>query len=141
MARRRAHRERPHDLAWHEAQLAEPWKNYVDLNTGRYLSPGAYARALEGKRQQMFMHDRQPQRMRELVAEHNVNRGVQLYGEEMRASVQKCRHGRFPASCAQCTYDKAVAARARDGGEVKRNAPRTAADILRRRGEGARSDD
>lgn len=133
MARRRAHRRHVHDLAWHEEQLAEPWKNYVNLETGRYLSPGAYARALEGKRQQMHAHDRQPKRMRELVAEHNINKAMEIYRQEMLATLERCKHGRPPASCAQCTYDRAQQAKGRGGEDLTRKA-RTVDDILKRRG-------
>jgi predicted metal-binding protein len=61
-------------------------------------------RWLEGKRQQMDMHDMQPQRLRQLVAEHNVSKAQAIYNAELMAANPKCPHGRFPGTCGQCAW-------------------------------------
>src|SRR5262245_32072597 len=70
------------------------------------MTPRNYERALIGKRQQMQAHDSQPEALRMLVAEHNINKGMELYRKQLLAA-PKCPHGRLEASCAQCTYQKA----------------------------------
>jgi hypothetical protein len=104
MRRKRSHER--HDWAWHEAHLATPWLSYHTA-TGRPLSEREWREGIEGKRQQMTMHDGQPPLMRQLVAEHNVRKAVELYRLEMH-NAPKCPHGRVEASCAQCTFQKAT---------------------------------
>lgn len=111
--------------------MARPWESFAHLSDdGRALRPMSeqqWRRGLDGKRQQMAAHDAQPQRMRELVGEHNVTKAVAIYREEQFAR-PRCQHGRLPESCAQCTY---AAARGRDGAEVTRKGG-TALDRVRR---------
>ena len=144
MARRKRQRLERHGPDWHEAQLAQPWLNYSVLDeAGRAVRPltaREYEKAMHGKRQQMAMHDTQPQRMRELVAEHNVRRGQELYALELRTTTAKCPHGRYGPSCAQCTYvraqDAVRAATGRTGEELTRTARGSAAaDMIARRAD------
>jgi len=153
MARRRRHRLERHGPDWHEAQLAQPWLNYSVLDEDgrpvRPLTEAEYEKGVRGKQQQMQMHDMQPKRMRELVAEHNVRKGQELYALELRTTTAKCPHGRYGPSCAQCTYDRAQAAvraqretsgglpvAGRNGEELTRTARTgTVADIIARRGK------
>jgi len=98
------------------------------------MTPRNYERALTGKRQQMQAHDSQPPRVRELVAEHNVEKGRALYRAELLAA-PKCPHGRLEASCAQCTYQKAKQAREamdRRGEVLTRKSGDGAAAVLER---------
>lgn len=119
---RRPRRRHVHDLAWHEAQAATPWLDYWDMDRERYMTEREYHKRLDGKRAQMEMHDRQPVRLRQLVGEHGVKRGQEIYHAETLASIERCHHGRPARSCAQCTYDAAIKQRAatRDGTEVTR---------------------
>ncbi len=152
--RRRRSRIERHGLDWHAHQLSQPWLNYSVLDdSGRPVRPlteREYERGLNGKAQQMAMHDAQPPRVRELVREHNVTKGQQLYAEELRASrAHRCPHGRYGPSCAQCTYDRAQAALrarsqavaetsgglpvSRSGEELTRKSKVSAEDVLARR--------
>lgn len=145
MARRRFRKSEHHGPDWHEAMLAEPWNNYSTTgDKPRPLTPREYEHGMRGKREQMEMHDRQPKRMRELVGEHNINKAITLYREEVRAlpKSDRCSHGRFPESCPQCVWARAQEARerpkGRDGTEVTRKQSETVAELLARRGTWSR---
>jgi hypothetical protein len=133
--RRNRRRERPHDWQWHEEQLAQPWASFAvfneDGNTVGTLSEKRWRTGLEGKRQQMAAHDAQPQRVRELVAEHNVQRGLELYRSELLAA-PKCRHGRYAASCAQCAWADRPTVTGRDGAALTRQGRRGTGEALER---------
>lgn len=142
--RRNRKRERPHDWQWHEERLAQPWASFVvrdeDGEVTGTLSERRWRAGLEGKRQQMAAHDAQPRRVRELVAEHNMQRGLELYRSELLAA-PKCRHGRYAASCAQCAWADRPAVTGRDGAALMRQGAGGAQGVLerarQRRGEDA----
>jgi len=118
---RRRRRERPHDWSWHEERLAEPWASFAVLNEDKTrvvgtLTERRWRQALDGKRQQMAAHDAQPERLRRLVAEHNVTEGQRRYREGL-LSGPRCPHGRLEQVCAQCTYR---AAQGRSGATIER---------------------
>lgn len=123
MPRRNRKREKPHDWQWHEEQLAQPWASFAvfddDGRATGTLTEARWRRGLEGKRQQMQMHDNQPPRMRELVAEHNVTRAGELYRAGLLAA-PRCPHGRLAASCPQCAWNNRPAATGRDGAALTR---------------------
>lgn len=96
------------------------------------LSEERWRRGLEGKRQQQAMHDVQPPRMRALVAEHNVDKGREMYRAEHQATHERCPHGRWAPKCAQCVWDNRPAATGRDGAALTRTSGPTAAEILER---------
>jgi len=133
--RRNRRRERPHDWQWHEERLAQPWASFAVFNesgevTGT-LSERRWRAGLEGKRQQMAAHDAQPKRVRDLVAEHDVKRGLDLYRAEL-LTAPKCRHGRYAASCAQCVWDNRPAVTGRDGAALTRQGSGGAEGVLER---------
>lgn len=138
--RRNRRRERPHDWQWHEERLAQPWASFAVFNeggeVGGTLSEKRWRTGLEGKRQQMAAHDAQPKRVRELVAEHNVTRGLELYRSELLAA-PKCRHGRYAASCAQCAWTDQPTVTGRDGATLTRRGSGTLERIRQRRGDDA----
>lgn len=144
--RRRRGRPEHHGPEWHEAMQAEPWASYAAWETDesgrrimRPLSRREWEAQLNRARQQMQMHDAQPARARALVCEHNVKRGLELYRAELLSTMERCPHGRKHApSCAQCTYEQAVAERrsavGRSGEQLTRSTGSGAAAILRKRG-------
>lgn len=85
-----------------------PWLSFVHLEKpGRpVFTEREWRDRLEGTRGQLRMHDSGTPRRRALVAEHNVNKGMELYNAELIATTLKCRHGRWPTSCAQCVWDE-----------------------------------
>lgn len=122
MPRRNRRRERPHDWQWHEERLAQPWASFAVFDDGRVvgtLTERRWRAMLESKRQQMAAHDAQPKRMRELVAEHNVTKGQEMYRAEQLAA-PRCPHGRYAASCAQCAWANRPAVTGRDGAALTR---------------------
>jgi hypothetical protein len=99
MARKRR-LEPPHDWAWHEERLAEPHLSYHGV------TPRQWRQWIEGKRQQMAIHDTQPPRTRALVAEHNNTKAREILQREAIENMQRCQHGRQADICAQCLWTK-----------------------------------
>lgn len=135
MSRRRRRFERPHDWQWHEEQLAQPWASFAvfdeDGRVAGTLTERRWRQGLEGKRQQMQAHDNQPTRVRALVAEHNVQRGLEIHRAEL-LSEPRCPHGRIAASCAQCAWNSRPTATGRDGAALSRKGSDGAAGVLDR---------
>ena len=118
--RRRRRREAVHGSEWHEAMAAEPWKSFglaLEGGGSRPLSEREWRRmVMDRVTQQMQLHDSQPKRARELVAEHNVKKGLEIWRAEQIAAQasDRCSHGRWRPKCAQCVWDDDRARKAKD---------------------------
>jgi len=87
-------RRRAHDWAWHLERMAEYHPQ----------APHQHPKWLRGKQQEMAALDAAPERMRELVHEHNVTAGRQAWIAEQQAAqkADRCQHGKYRARCGHC---------------------------------------
>lgn len=89
----------------------------VIVDGGQNISRAQY---LGWRRSVMMALDREPAAFRDRV--HEINLAPATEERRIAMTKEKCIHGRYPPSCAQCTYKAAT--------ERKRSA---AADLARRR--------